>query len=73
MTGIDFNRGTTNLMKVNFAFQDPQNVSVLRQLMAVDGPIKMVCKHNNLYSRCNEKTQKYILYSRLLFHVYSSQ
>ncbi len=57
MTGIDFNRGTTNLMKVNFAFQDP-NVSVLRQLMAVDGSIKMVCEHNNLYSRCNQKKSK---------------
>ncbi len=46
MTGMDFNRGTTNLKTVNFVFPDPQNqnVSVLRQLMAVDAPIKMVCE-----------------------------
>ncbi|XP_064395033.1 mediator of RNA polymerase II transcription subunit 25-like isoform X2 [Halichondria panicea] len=43
MTGMDFNRGTSNLKTVNFVFPDPQNqnVSVLRQLMAVDAPIKM--------------------------------
>ena len=46
MTGMDFNRGTSNLKTVNFVFPDPQNqnVSVLRQLMAVDAPIKMVCE-----------------------------
>ncbi len=68
MTGMDFNRGTTNLMTVSFAFQDPlkQNLSVLRQLMAVDVPIKMVCEqalcthlHLNICTRVCRKCALY--------------